>query len=74
MRAFLFFGWLDRLEIQIEMYGETAVATVLADMAGVFTGQAFDGHYRYRYRYIRTWQQAAGRWQVIAASVCIVNS
>lgn len=55
-------------DVQIELHGSTAVAVVVADLAGVFKGQEFRG----RYRYIRTWLRSSEGWQVIAGSVCAV--
>lgn len=59
---------VDLRDVQIEMLGPTAVAVVVADLAGVFRGQEFKG----RYRYIRTWLRSGQGWQVIVGSVCVV--
>lgn len=57
---------IDVKELRIETHGDTAVAMVLADMAGGFLGHGFDG----TFRYLRTWSRASGQWQIIAGSVC----
>ncbi len=59
---------LDLKEVQIEMHGATAVTVVLADLAGVFKGQAFEGSFRY----LRTWQRFGEAWRIVAGSVCAV--
>lgn len=56
------------IDVQTEPHGSTAV--VVADMAGTFKGQEFQG----RYRYIRTWVRTDEGWKVIAGSVCAVTS
>jgi ketosteroid isomerase-like protein len=59
---------VDLKDVQIESHGSTAIAVVVADMAGIFKGQEFEG----RYRYIRTWTRSSEGWRVIAGSVCAV--
>ena len=59
---------LDLKDIQIEVHDVTAVAVVLADVAGVFKGQAFEGSFRY----LHTWQRSSDGWLVIAGRVCAV--
>jgi hypothetical protein len=59
---------VDLKDVQIESHGSTAVAVVVAELAGIFKGQEFEG----RYRYIRTWVRSGEGWQVIAGSVCAV--
>jgi ketosteroid isomerase-like protein len=56
----------DLEEVLIELHGATAIAIVQANLAGVFKGQAFDGHYRY----IRTWLRKEQSWRIVAGSVC----
>jgi hypothetical protein len=63
---------LTRLEVSerlIELYGTTGIVIVLAELAGVFQGQAFAG----RYRYTRTWVKGEQGWQIVAGSVCVVS-
>ena len=42
-----------------------ASVSVLACVAGVFKGHAFEG----RFRYLRVWHRASGGWRVVAGSV-----
>ena len=55
-------------DIRIELHGGTAVTTVLANLAGIFKGQAFDG----KFRYIRTWVREEHGWCIVAGSVCAI--
>jgi hypothetical protein len=41
------------------------MATVLADLAGTFGGQRFEG----RFRYLGTWTRRDADWKVVAGSV-----
>lgn len=59
---------VDLEEVLIELHGSTAIAVVLANLAGVFKGQAFAGHYRYT----RTWVRGDQGWRIVAGSVCSV--
>lgn len=61
---------VDLIDVQIEPHGSTAVSVVVADMAGTFKGQEFQG----RYRYIRTWARTDEGWKVIAGSVCAIDA
>lgn len=49
----------------INLYGDYAVVSVKMDISGSFGNESIDGNYRY----IRTWAQQNGSWQVIAGSV-----
>ena len=55
-------------EVRIELYGEAAISTVQAKLAGTFKGQAFEGNYRY----IRTWLRTDRGWRIVGGSVCAV--
>lgn len=57
---------IDVAEIQVRMHGSTAVAMVVADMAGEFQGTAFAG----RFRYLRVWVRAEQGWKIAGGSVC----
>jgi hypothetical protein len=59
---------VDFEEITIELHGATAIAVVLANLAGVLNEQAFEGYYRYT----RTWTRGDRGWRIIAGSVCAV--
>ena len=59
---------LDVEELRIEIYPSLAIVILLANMAGVVNGQAFEG----RFRYMRTWAPTADDWRVVAGSVCIL--
>lgn len=61
---------VDLIDVQIEPHGSTAVAVVVADVAGTFKGQEFKG----RFRYIRTWARNDEGWKVIAGSVCAIDA
>jgi ketosteroid isomerase-like protein len=62
------FSQIELADIQIELYGETAVVVVLANLAGTFKGDAFAGHSRYT----RTWIRSAQGWRIVSGSVCSV--
>ena len=55
-------------DVQIQQYGEMAVIAVLANLAGTFKGQAFEGYHRYA----RTWVRLDKGWQIVSGSVCVV--
>lgn len=60
---------VDIEDMQIELHGSTAITVVVANMAGVFKGDAFAG----RSRYIRTWvRHYDAGWRIVAGSVCAV--
>lgn len=59
---------VDLEEILIERHGSTAIAVVLATVAGQFKGDAFAG----RYRYTRTWMRGDKGWRIVAGSVVAV--
>jgi hypothetical protein len=52
----------------VNVVGGVGVTVLTARLAGEYHGQAFDG----RMRYTRTWTQANGTWQVIAAQAGMV--
>lgn len=56
---------IDVEDVLIEPYGSTAVAVVLAGLAGVLDGQAFEG----RFRYLRTWVRGEPGWRIVSGSV-----
>lgn len=56
---------VDVEDTQIEIHGSVAITVVVADMAGIFKGDAFSG----RSRYIRTWARGDSGWRIIAGSV-----
>ena len=56
---------LDAAELHIQAGPDMAVVSVLATMAGVFQGHAFQG----RFRYLRVWRKRASGWRVVAGSV-----
>lgn len=49
----------DRL---IQIWGDSAVVTVEAQLEGVFHNQPFAG----TFRYTRIWHQRGGKWQIVA--------
>ena len=55
---------LDFQEQDIRAGGSVASASVLAYVAGVFKGHAFEG----RFRYLRVWRRTSGGWRVVAGS------
>ena len=57
---------LEVEELRIEIYPSAAIVVLLANMAGVINGQAFEG----RFRYMRTWAPATLDWRIVAGSVC----
>lgn len=57
---------IDFEDVLIEQYGSTAIAVVLADLAGVLGGQVFEG----RFRYTRTWVRGDLGWKIVSGSVC----
>jgi ketosteroid isomerase-like protein len=57
-------------ELQVRHYGDCAVVTVKADLAGTFNGQDFSGIYRYT----RVWIKRQNRWQIVAGHVSQVIS
>ena len=56
---------LDFQDQHIRAKGAVASVSVLAYVAGVFKGHAFEG----RFRYLRVWHRASGGWRVVAGSV-----
>ena len=56
---------LDFQDQHIRARGSVASVSVLAHVAGVFKGLAFEG----RFRYLRVWHRTAGGWRVVAGSV-----
>ncbi len=61
---------IDVEDLLIERHGPTAVAVVLADLAGTLGGQAFEG----RFRYLRTWVRGGPDWKIVSGSVCGVST
>ncbi len=59
---------VDVQDMEIEMHGASAVAIVVAKMAGVFKGQAFEG----MNRYLRVWARGDHGWRIVAGSVCVI--
>ena len=57
---------LEVEELRIEIYPSAAIVVLLANMAGVVNGQAFEG----RFRYMRTWAPTTLYWRIVAGSVC----
>lgn len=49
---------------QINIIGDTAVATIVKELRGSMSGQEFSG----RFRYIRIWKKTENQWQVIGGS------
>jgi ketosteroid isomerase-like protein len=62
------FTKIEQVDIRIEVYGSTAVVVMLANMAGTFKDQAFEG----LSRYTRTWVCADQGWQIVSGSVCSI--
>lgn len=60
---------VDTDELKISHYGDCAVVTVKAELAGTFNGQAFSG----TYRYTRVWVKRQDRWQIVAGHVSQVS-
>jgi ketosteroid isomerase-like protein len=56
-------------EHQVRHYGDCAVVTVKADLAGIFNGQA----YSETYRFTRVWIKRQDRWQIAAGHVSQVS-
>ena len=56
---------LDFQDQHIRAKGAVASVSVLAHVAGVFKGHAFEG----RFRYLRVWHRTSGGWRVVAGSV-----
>ena len=56
---------LDFQEQHIRAGGNVASVSILAYVAGVFKGHAFEG----RFRYLRVWRRTSGGWRVVAGSV-----
>ena len=50
---------LEVEELRIEIYPSAAIVVLLANMAGVVNGRAFEG----RFRYMRTWAPATLDWR-----------
>ncbi|MCD9029052.1 nuclear transport factor 2 family protein [Luteimonas sp. BDR2-5] len=57
-------------DLLIEQHGSTAITVVLADLAGVLSGQPFEG----RFRYMRTWVRGELDWKIVSGSVCSVGA
>lgn len=57
---------LDAHAFTIELFGDdVGIVSVLADLAGTFDGERFEG----TFRYVRTWRKERGDWRVIAGAV-----
>ncbi|MBW4520114.1 MAG: nuclear transport factor 2 family protein [Scytolyngbya sp. HA4215-MV1] len=54
---------------QIRHYGDCAVVTLKADLAGLFHGQAYSA----TYRFTRIWVKRQNRWQIAAGHVSQVS-
>jgi uncharacterized protein (TIGR02246 family) len=63
------FTKVDLNDQQIRHYGDCAVVTVKADLAGRFNGQA----YAATYRFTRVWVKRQNRWQIAAGHVSQVS-
>lgn len=63
------FTKVDTANQQIHHYGDCAVVTVKADLAGMFNGQA----YSETYRFTRVWVKQQNRWQIAAGHVSQVS-
>lgn len=61
---------IDIEDVLIEQYGSTAITVVLANLAGILSGQAFQG----RFRYTRTWVRGDLGWTIVSGSVCGVRA
>lgn len=62
------FTHIEWVDVQVEQYESTAVTVVLANLAGTFQGQAFEGYSRYT----RTWILGSKGWKIVSGSVCAV--
>jgi ketosteroid isomerase-like protein len=60
---------VDTDDLKVRHYGDCAVVTVKADLAGSFNGQGFSGIYRYT----RVWVKRQNRWQIVAGHVSEVS-
>ena len=56
---------LDFQNQHIRAMGAMVSVSVLAHVAGVFKGNAFE----WRFRYLRIWHRSSGKWRVVAGSV-----
>lgn len=56
------FTSLQLSDMQVHMYGNTAVVTGLGDLKGSFKGQDISG----TYRFTDTWVNREGKWQCVA--------
>jgi ketosteroid isomerase-like protein len=54
----------------MQLYGETAIVTVLAHLKGTFQGTPIDSFYRY----LRVWLFQEERWQIVAGNVSVATS
>ena len=64
---------IERLEIEemfVEPHSTAVITVVLANMAGILRGQAFEG----RFRYVRTWVNGEAGWRMVGGSVCAAPS
>ena len=59
---------LDPSDQRVLFAGETAVVSVLMDVAGTYEGEPFAG----AYRYTRVWGHAGGAWRVVAGHMSAV--
>lgn len=55
-------------QLRIEIHPSAVIVVVLANMAGVVSGHAFEGGFGY----MRTWAPTTVGWRVVAGSVCSV--
>jgi ketosteroid isomerase-like protein len=60
---------VDTDDLKVSHYGDCAVVTIKAELAGTFNGQAFAGIYRYT----RVWVKREDRWQIVAGHVSQVS-
>jgi ketosteroid isomerase-like protein len=60
------FTQVDFGDQQIHHYGDCAVVTLQADLAGTFNQQAFSESYRVT----RVWVKRQQQWQIVAGHVC----
>jgi hypothetical protein len=63
------FKYIEFSEQRIRCFGDTAVVTTRAKLAGTASNQPFEGEMRY----LRTWLKRDGRWQIVAGSVSQIS-
>lgn len=55
---------LECIELEVEMFDDTAIVSTVTYLKGVFGGHPVEG----KTRFLRTWKKLESGWKVIAAS------